>query len=108
MEVSDRLPGLPMSHLANAVGTMPIVSGTEQPSENKSVENLVAEFGLLRSAVIRLVEGHPSQSAKVEAKYGYVADDDNHNKKFSLCQSRPIISICPSKRRPTHRKCCSE
>jgi len=101
-------PGLPMNHLANADGRMPIASGTEQPTQNKSVENLVAEFGMLRSAVIRLVEGSPSQSAKVEAKYGCVADGDNHNKKFSLCRSRPIISICPSKRRPTHRKCCSE
>jgi hypothetical protein len=65
MEVSDRLPGLPMNSLANADGRMPIASGTEQPPENKSVENLVAEFGMLRSAVIRLVEGRPSQSAKV-------------------------------------------
>jgi hypothetical protein len=97
-----------MNHLANADGRMPIASGTEQPTENKSVENLVAEFGMLLSTVMRLVEGRPSQSAKVEAKYGYVADGDNHNKKFSLCQSQPIISICPSKRRPTHRKCCSE
>jgi hypothetical protein len=70
MEVSDRLPGLSMNHLANGDGTMPIASGTEQPTENKSVENLMVEFGMLRSAVIRLVEGHPSQSAKVEAKHG--------------------------------------
>jgi hypothetical protein len=65
MEVSDRLPGLPMNSLANADGRMPIASGTEQPTENKSVENLVAELGMLRSAVICLVEGRTSQSAKV-------------------------------------------
>jgi hypothetical protein len=55
MEVSDQLPGLPMNSLANADGRMPIASGTEQPTENKSVENLVAELGMLRSAVICLV-----------------------------------------------------
>jgi hypothetical protein len=37
MEVSDRLPESPMNHLANANGRMPIASGTEQPTENKSV-----------------------------------------------------------------------
>jgi hypothetical protein len=44
MEVSDRVPGLPMNHLANADGRMPIASGRERPTENKFVENLVAEF----------------------------------------------------------------
>jgi hypothetical protein len=44
VEVSDRLPGLPMNHLANADGRMPIASGTEQPTENKSVENLAPEI----------------------------------------------------------------
>ncbi len=39
MEVSDRLPGLPMNHLANADGRMLIASGTEQPTENKSFAN---------------------------------------------------------------------
>ena len=80
-----------MNHLANADGRMPIASGTEQPTQNKSVENLVAEFGMLRSAVIRLVEGSPSQSAKVEAKYGCVADGDNHNMSIEEKANAPEV-----------------
>jgi hypothetical protein len=72
MEVSDRLPSLPMNFLANAEGRTPAASGTE--TANTSVENLLAEFGVLRSAIIRRVEGHKPQGAKFDAKYGYVAD----------------------------------
>ena len=72
MEVSDRLPSLPMNFLANAEGRTPAASGAE--TANTSVENLLAEFGVLRSAIIRRVEGHKPQGAKFDAKYGYVAD----------------------------------
>ncbi len=71
-EVSDRLPSLPMNFLANAEGRTPAASGAE--TANTSVENLLAEFGVLRSAIIRRVEGHKPQGAKFDAKYGYVAD----------------------------------
>src|SRR5260370_40691985 len=37
MEVSDRLPGLPMNHLAAAGGPTPTPSRTEKPTANKSV-----------------------------------------------------------------------
>jgi hypothetical protein len=74
MEVSDRLPGLPMNYLANADGPTPTPSRTEKPTANKSVENLLAEFGVLRSAVIRRMEGRKAQGAKVDAKYAYIAD----------------------------------
>jgi hypothetical protein len=74
MEFSDRLPGLPLNHWANADGRTPIASGTEQPVASESVENLLTEFGVLRSAVIRRVEERPSESTKVDAKYEYVAE----------------------------------
>jgi hypothetical protein len=74
MEVSDRLPSLPMTLLANADGRTPTASGAEKATANTSVENLLAEFGVLRSAIIRRVEGHKPQGAKFDAKYGYVAD----------------------------------
>src|SRR3979490_3107633 len=51
MEVSDRLPGLPMDHLAKADGRIPIASGAKKPAAIKSVENLLTEFGVLRSAI---------------------------------------------------------
>ncbi len=41
MEVSDRLPGLPMDHLANADGRKPAASGGEKAAVNRSVENLL-------------------------------------------------------------------
>jgi len=74
MEVSDRLPSLPMNLLANADGRTPTASGTEKAAANTSVENLLAEFGVLRSAVIRRVEGRKPQGAKFDAKYASVAD----------------------------------
>jgi len=74
MEVSDRLPSLPMNLLANAEGRTATASGTEKAAVNKSVENLLAEFGLLRSAVIRRIEGRKPPGAKFDAKYAYVAD----------------------------------
>src|SRR6267154_2787037 len=64
MEVSDRLLGLPMDHLANADGRIPIASGAKKAAAKKSVENLLAEFGVLRSAIIRRTEGREPQGAK--------------------------------------------
>jgi hypothetical protein len=49
MEVSDRLPGVPMNHLANADGRKPTASGGEKAAVNTSVENLLAEFGVMFS-----------------------------------------------------------
>jgi hypothetical protein len=74
MEASDRLPGLPMNQLSKPDGGMRVPPGTQEPAANKSIENLLAEFGLLRSAVVRRVEGHSSQSAAIDAQYRYLAD----------------------------------
>jgi hypothetical protein len=74
MEISDRLPSLPMNHLANADGQTPTASGKEKADANNSVENLLAEFGVLRSAVIRRIEDRKQQGAKFDAKHTYVAD----------------------------------
>lgn len=74
MEISDRLPGLAMNVLANADGRTPTASEPEQRVANKSVENLLAEFGVLRSAVIRSIESRKPQSAKFDTKYAYVSD----------------------------------
>ena len=41
MEVSDRLPGLPMNHLANADGRKPTAFVAEKAVVNTSVENLL-------------------------------------------------------------------
>src|SRR6266478_2176319 len=74
MELSDRLPSLLMSLLANTDGRTPTVSGAEKDATNKSVETLLAEFGVLRSAVIRRIEGRKPQGAEFDAKHAYVAD----------------------------------
>ena len=74
MEVSDRLPSLPMNLSANTDGRTPTASGAEKDAANKSVENLIAEFGVLRSAVIRRIEDRKPQGAKFDAKHAYVAD----------------------------------
>jgi hypothetical protein len=65
MEVSERWPGLPTNLVVNVDGRIPAASGA---AANKSVENLLTEFGVLRSAIIRRTEGRESQGAK----YAYV------------------------------------
>jgi hypothetical protein len=74
MEVSERLPGLPMNLLANADGRPPAASRVQKMAANRSVENLLAEFGVLRSAIIRRIEGRKPQSAEFDAKHAHVAD----------------------------------
>jgi len=72
MEVSDRLPSLPTS--ANADGRTPTASRAARDAANKSVENLLAEFDVLRSAVICRIEGRKPEGAEFDAKHAYVAD----------------------------------
>jgi hypothetical protein len=72
MEISDRLPILPMNLLANANGRTPTASGTEKAAANKSLDNLLAEFGFLRSAVVRRVADGGSDGAQFNAKYAYI------------------------------------
>jgi hypothetical protein len=74
MEVSDRLPSSPMNLLANADGRTPTASGAEKGAANRPVENLLAEFGVLRSAIIRRIEDRKPQGAEFDAKHAYVAD----------------------------------
>jgi hypothetical protein len=74
MEVSDPLPGLPMNLVADADGRTPTASGTEKAAANSSVENLLAEFDVLRSAVVRRIEDQKPPGAEFDAKYAYVAD----------------------------------
>jgi hypothetical protein len=74
MEVSDRLPSLPMNLSANADGRTLTASRAAKDPANKSVENLLAEFGVLRSAVIRRIEGRKPQGTEFDAKHAYVAD----------------------------------
>ena len=71
MEVSDRLPGLPMNLVTNADGRTPTAPRAEK---DKSVESLLAEFSVLRSAVIRRIEDRKPQASKCDTKHDYVAD----------------------------------
>jgi hypothetical protein len=75
LEVSDRLPGFPMNLLASADGRTRTATGPEKPAANKSVENLLAEFDVLRSAVIRRIEGwkcQPSSRTGENPPYGMI------------------------------------
>ena len=72
MEVSDRLPSLPMNLPAKADGqtrSLPCRNGL-----NKSVENLLTEFGVLRSAVIRRIGSPKGPAATFDGNYAHVAD----------------------------------
>ena len=74
MEISDRLPSLPTNFLANADGRTPAASRAEKRAANSSVENLLGEFGVLRSALIRRFEDRKLQGGRFDAKHAYVAD----------------------------------
>jgi hypothetical protein len=74
MEVSDRLPSLPMNFLATTHGPMPTAPGREAAAANESVESLLTEFSVLRSALVRRVEDGGSHSATFDANYAYVTD----------------------------------
>jgi hypothetical protein len=75
MEVSGRLLSSPMNFLANAESRTPTASGTDEAATDKSsLKNLLAEFDVLRSAVIRRVEDCGSLGPKFDAKYAYVDD----------------------------------
>jgi hypothetical protein len=74
MEVSDRLPNLPMNLFSNANGRTSTASGMEKPAASTSVDNLLAEFGFLRSAIVRRVDDGGSDAAELNAKYAYITD----------------------------------
>src|SRR6266851_9009565 len=74
MEVSDRLPSLPMNLLANADERTRTASRAENRAANTSVENLLGEFGVFRSAVIRRFEDRKLQGGRFDAKHAYVAN----------------------------------
>jgi hypothetical protein len=74
MEVSDRLPSLPTNFLANADGRTPAAPRPERLDADKSVENLLGEFGILRSAVTRRLEDRKLQGASFGAKHAHLAD----------------------------------
>ena len=74
MEVSDRLPSLPVNLFPNADGRTPAASQADEAAADKSVKNLLAEFEVLRSALIRCVENVGSHGPKFDARYIYVDD----------------------------------
>jgi hypothetical protein len=74
LEVSHRLPSLPVDLSANADGRTPAASGADWAAADKSVKNLLAEFEVLRSALIRRVEDSGSHGPKFDGKYAYVDD----------------------------------
>src|SRR5260370_42315344 len=53
-----------MSQLANVVGIILLASGGKKAAENMYVENVLSEFGELRSAIMRRTEGREPQGAK--------------------------------------------
>jgi hypothetical protein len=71
MQISDRLP---MNPLANADSRTPAASGTEAAAAKKAVDNLLAEFDFLRSALVRRVDDDGSDGAELNAKYAYITD----------------------------------
>ena len=74
MEVTDSLPSLPVDLWANANGRAPTASGGEKAAANKSLDNLLAEFGFLRSALVRRVDDAGSDGAEFNAKYAYITE----------------------------------
>ena len=74
MEITGRLPSLPMNLLTNANGRTPAASRADEAATDKSIKNLLAEFEVLRSALIRCVENDGSHRPQFDGKYAYIDD----------------------------------
>jgi hypothetical protein len=74
MEVTDCLPSLPVNLWADANGRAPAASGTQKAATNKSLDNLLAEFGFLRSALVRRLDDAGLEGAESNAKYAYITE----------------------------------
>lgn len=74
VDVFERAPGLPMNHSTNVDPRARIAPGKLQVATSGSIEALLGDFRLLRSVLIRHVEGQRSHDAKVESEYRYLAD----------------------------------
>jgi hypothetical protein len=74
MEVTGRLPSLPMNLSPKQDGRTPAASGMGEAAADKTVKNLLAEFAVLRSALLRCVEDGGSRGAKFDGKYAYIDD----------------------------------
>ena len=74
MEVSNRLPNLPRNPVLNADGRTPAASGPDAAAPGRSVQSLLAEFEILRSAAIRGVEDGAPHGPRFDEKYAYVDD----------------------------------
>ena len=74
MEVTGRLPSSPINLSPNEDGRTPAASGMDEAAADKTVKNLLAEFEVLRSALIRCVEDDGSHGAKFDGKYAYIED----------------------------------
>ena len=73
-EVFERAPGLPMNHSTNVDARARIGLGKLQVATNGSIRDLLGDFRVLRSVLIRHVEGQRSHDAKVESECRYLAD----------------------------------
>jgi hypothetical protein len=74
LEVPDCLTILPENLLANGTVRTPTAFGAGEAAPDKSVDGLLAEFEVLRSAVIRRVEDTGSRGLKFDAQYACVDD----------------------------------
>jgi hypothetical protein len=74
MEVTNCLPSLPVNLWTKADGRAPIAPGTEKAAANKSLDNLLAEFGFLRSALVRRLDDAGLEGAEFAAQYAYITE----------------------------------
>jgi hypothetical protein len=107
MEVSDRLPSLPMNLPAKTDGqtrSLPQKNGL-----NKSVENLLTEFGVLRSAVIRRIGSPKGPAATFDGNYAHIADVcvtefNEHVEEIERWRSSEIVGFSASRLREEARE----
>jgi hypothetical protein len=107
MEVSDRLPSLPMNLSANADARR--TTPRRKNAVNESVENLLIEFGVLRSAVIRRIGGPKVPAEKFDAKFAHVAavcvtEFNEHVEEIERWRSSEIVGFSASRLREEARE----
>ena len=107
-DLFHRSPGSPVNHSANADRRTRVALEKVQIAA-RSIEALLSDFRLLRSVLIRHVEGRGSQGVKIDSKCGYLADScvtefNKRVKEIERWRSSEIVGFNPKRLRADSRE----
>lgn len=107
-DLFDRSPRSPVNHSANADLRTRVALEKVQTAA-RSIEALLSDFRLLRSVLIRHLEGRRSQGVKVDSECGYLADAcvtkfNERVREIERRRSSDIVGFSPERLRVDSRE----